>query len=161
MCLLRIRAGMRPLHRSQVFAHRSFRKFNESEDIIGIAMAVTLSISSTELSEDRIQTLTSDLCRSIIKETDIEAELAEDIYPKGAKGEPITLGLIVLTFLSGGSAVALINVLKSYFERDSTLEVSIEQKNGAKLAINAKNMKPEQIEDTFNKVKEFIGNWNE
>jgi hypothetical protein len=42
-------------------------------------MAVTLSISSTEISDDRIQTLTSDLCRSITKETDIEAELAEGI----------------------------------------------------------------------------------
>jgi hypothetical protein len=149
---------MRTPHLFQVFTHRSFRKFNELEEIIRIAMAVTLSISSTEISDDRIQTLTSDLCRSITKETNIEAELAEGISQKGAKGDPITLGLIVLTFISSGSAVALLNVLKSYFERDSTLKVNIMREDGAKLAINAKNMKPELIEETFERAKEFMGN---
>lgn len=120
-------------------------------------MTLTLSVSSTDLSDDRIQTLTSDLCKSINKETDIEAELAEGVSKRGTKGEPITIGLIVLTFFSGGSAVALFSVLKSYFERDSTLKVSIQRKDGAQLAINAKNMEPKLIEETFKRAKEFIG----
>lgn len=119
-------------------------------------MEVTLSISSEELSDSQIQALTKDLCRTIPKETDIEAELVEGTTQKGAKGEPITLGLIALTFLSSGVAVALINVLKSYFERETSLEVNLRRKDGAKLMINAKNMRSDQIEETFNRAKEFL-----
>ena len=85
-------------------------------------MTIILSVSSPELSIERIQALTGDLCRTITKETDVEAELAKGVAQRGAKGDPITLGLIALTFLSGGSAVALLDVLKSYMAMDSTLE---------------------------------------
>lgn len=40
-------------------------------------MAITLSVSSPELSDERVQALTGDLCRTITKETDVEAKLAE------------------------------------------------------------------------------------
>ena len=119
-------------------------------------MTIILSVSSPELSIERIQALTGDLCRTITKETDVEAELAEGVAQRGAKGDPITLGLIALTFLSGGSAVALLDVLKSYMARDSTLELTLERNDGAKLIINAKNMRKEQINETFMRAKEFL-----
>ena len=119
-------------------------------------MTIILSVSSPELSIERIQALTGDLCRTITKETDVEAELAKGVAQRGAKGDPITLGLIALTFLSGGSAVALLDVLKSYMARDSTLELSLERNDGAKLIINAKNMRKEQINETFMRAKEFL-----
>ena len=121
-------------------------------------MAITLSVSSKQLNDERLQTLSSDLCRSIIKETDIEAELAEGAAQRGARGEPITVGLILLTFFSSKSAVALLNVLKSYFERDSSLAVNIQREDGAKLVISAKNMKPDQIENILMRAKELMGN---
>ena len=121
-------------------------------------MTIILSVSSPELSIERIQALTGDLCRTITKETDVEAELAKGVAQRGAKGDPITLGLIALTFLSGGSAVALLDVLKSYMARDSTLELTLERNDGAKLIINAKNMRKEQINETFMKAKEFLQN---
>jgi hypothetical protein len=124
-------------------------------------MVVTLSVSSLGLSDERIQILTGDLCRTITKETDIEAELAKGIAQRGAKGEPITLGLIALTFLSGGSAVALLEVLKSYLARDSTLDMTLERNDGAKLIINAKNMRKEQIDETFRRAKDFLQNRND
>jgi hypothetical protein len=110
-----------------------------------IAMAVTLSISSDELSDDRIQKLTSDLCRTISKETDIEAELPENISQKGARGGPIILGLIFLTILKSGSAVAFLNVLKSFLDRVPSIKVTIKQDGVSEVTIDAKNMHPDQI----------------
>lgn len=121
-------------------------------------MVVTLSVSSPELSNERIQALTRDLCGTITKETDIEAELAKGTAQKEAKGEPITLGLIALTFLSSGTAVALLEVLKSYLARESTLEITLERNDGAKLIINAKNLEKEQINETFRRAKDFLQN---
>lgn len=119
-------------------------------------MAVTLSVSSTDLSDDRIQDMTLNLYRTIGKETDIEAELPKGSAEKGARGEPITLGLIILTFISSGSAVALFKVLEPYFKRESSLEVNIQREDGAKMVLNARNMKSDQIEKTFNKAKEIF-----
>lgn len=61
-----------------------------------------------------------------------------------------------MTFLSGGSAVALLDVMKSYLARDSTLELTLERNDGAKLILNVKNMRKEQIDETFKAFKEFF-----
>lgn len=119
-------------------------------------MEITLSVSSPSLSDERIQALTGSLCRAITRDTDVEAELCKGVSQKGAKGEPITLGLIALTFLGGGSAVALLDVLKSFLARDSTLEMTLERNDGAKLIINTKNMRRGQIEEAFSSAKEFF-----
>ena len=119
-------------------------------------MEITLSVSSPCLSDERIQALAGSLCRAITKDTDVEVELCKGVPQKGAKGEPITLGLIALTFLSGGSAVALLDVLKSFLARDSVLEMTLERNDGAKLIINAKNMGKEQIEETLSNAKDFF-----
>lgn len=116
-------------------------------------MVVSLSISSPELSDDRVQNLTLDLCRTITRETDIAAELPRDIAGRGTKGEPITLGLIVLTILKGGSAVAFLNVLKSYFDREPSIKMKIKREDGTEVVIDAKNMQPDKIKDIIEAAK--------
>jgi hypothetical protein len=116
-----------------------------------------LSLSSKELDETDIQELTAELCQILVDDADIDAKLAEGMTHKGSKGEPVLLGSIALNFLSCGAATALINVLKSFFDRERSLEIQIQRENGTKVIFNAKNMQPEQIETTFCKIKEFIG----
>lgn len=120
-------------------------------------MTLTLSLSSGELNDEDIQELTTDLCKTIINETDINAELVEGPTQKGNRGEPITLGLIALTFMSSGAAVALFNVLKSYLDRESSLIFGIQREDGTKLGIKMKNMQPEQVKATLSEVKIFLG----
>lgn len=110
-----------------------------------IVMPAALSISSTELSDDRIHDLTFDLCRTLNKESDIEAELPKGIIEKGSRGEPITLGLIFLTILKSGSVVTFLNILKYYLEREPSIKMSIKRENGTEVMIDAKNMRPDQI----------------
>lgn len=119
-------------------------------------MVVRLTLSSDELGNENIQELTTNLCQTIVKETDIDAKIAEGPTQKGAKGEPITLGLLALTFLSSGAAVALFNVFKSYFDRESSLKLNLQREDGTKLTINAQNMKPEQVEATLNRFEKFL-----
>ena len=68
-------------------------------------MAVNLTISSEEFDNEDLQELTTDLCQTIVKETDIDAKIVEGPTQKGAKGEPITLGFLVLIFISSGAAI--------------------------------------------------------
>lgn len=113
-------------------------------------MPTTLKISSSELNDERIQSLTLSLCKTIAEETDIEVELVKNLAKRGERGEPITAGLVILTALSSGSAVALFNLLKSYFEREPSIKISIKRENGREVLIDAKNIK-------FNEIKEILG----
>jgi hypothetical protein len=110
-------------------------------------MSIALSISSTELSDDRIQDLTLDLCGALNRETDIEAELPKSTAKKGSRGEPITLGLILLTIIKSGSVVAFLSVLRSYLDREPSIKMSIKQEDGTEITIDAKNMNLDQIRE--------------
>lgn len=120
-------------------------------------MAITLSLTSKELPEEILQDLTQDLCRTINIETDARARLLEKppTVP-GTRGEPITLGALVLAFLTSGTAVALIEILKTYFERSPSLEIELQRKDGHKLKISTSHIHPDQIHHTIGALQEFF-----
>jgi hypothetical protein len=119
-------------------------------------MAITLILSSNELDDEKIQGLSLDLCRTLERETDVAAKLAEGDNLPGIKGEPIILATIILSFITSGAAVAMFNVFKSYFERNSTLEMEFQRKDGRKFKIQAQNVSPEQLDHTMQQAKEFF-----
>jgi hypothetical protein len=116
-------------------------------------MNVTLNLSSSELDGEDLQNLTRQLCDSIVNETDINAEIPSGVVQQGHKGDPITLGLIALTFIKSGAAVALFNVLKAYFERNSSFTIKAKKADGTELEITAQNMKLEQIQALLSQLE--------
>jgi hypothetical protein len=120
-------------------------------------MDVTLSVRDENLAVEGLHTLTQDLCRTIGRETDIDARLAGERSQPGMRGDAITIGTILLTVLSSGAAVALINVLKSFFERTKAIEVELQDKDGKKLRIKAENVHSDQeIERTIGLVRKLF-----
>lgn len=117
-------------------------------------MNVTLSISSTDLSEEDLQHTLRDLCIDINHDTEIRAEVPTQQGELGAKGH-IDLAQLTLTFISGGGVVALINVLKSYLERGSRLEMKLE-KDGKAFAIKAENVSQQQMGQTIKEASRFF-----
>lgn len=109
-------------------------------------MKLNISSNSNELTDEDLQNLTRNLCDSITSETEIEAEIPSGSVAQGTKGDPITLGVLVLSFLSGGSAVALCEVFKAYFSRVPSLSIELERANGSKVKITSQNLKPEQLQ---------------
>lgn len=120
-------------------------------------MSIILTITSAEIGADRIQDLTLDLCRDIGKENDIDAKLAEGKSETGSKGDPITVGAIILALITGGAINSLIGVLKSYSERVPSLEMDLKREDGANLKISAKNLSQDQIDHTIKQANEFFG----
>ncbi len=120
-------------------------------------MKARLSIASSALSGEDLHDLTLDLSRTLSQETETQAILPEQSGPPGTKGDLIAVGTLLLTFLTSGAAVAMFGVLKSYFERSSSLEMEFQREDGKKLAIRAENLQPEQIDQTINLAREFFG----
>jgi hypothetical protein len=118
-------------------------------------MSIQLILKNDDLSEDRLQALTQDLSQTLTRETDIHAELAHGDSLQGSKGDPITIGVLALVFLKGGSALALIEVLKSYLMRNSSLEIHV--KSGDKVVkINGQNIQAQQVEQVINSINQLF-----
>jgi hypothetical protein len=56
---------------------------------------------------------------------------------------------------SSGTVVTLLQVLKSYVERKPTLRIELEVPDGRKLKLEAEHLRPEQIEQTLQAVKQL------
>lgn len=117
-------------------------------------MNINLQIYSDSLSPNTLQDLTRQVYQSIKKETKIQVNLDEQ-FQDNTKGEVINTGTIILTFITGGGAVALINVLKSYIDRGSRLEMTLE-KDGKKLSLNSINTDSSQIDQTIDLLSRFF-----
>ena len=121
-------------------------------------MDITLSIACADLSTDDLQELTRDLARTLNEETELTASLPEERSRiAGIRGDLITPAHILLTALSSGTLVALFNVMKSYFERRSTLEMVCKRKDGENFVIRAENLTANQVNETIKLAKEFLG----
>jgi hypothetical protein len=119
-------------------------------------MAIALFLSSNELDDEKIQCLALELCKTLERETDVSAKLAEGSSLPGTKGEPIILATIIFSFITSGAATAMFNVFKSYFDRNSTLEMEFQRKDGKNFRIKAQNLSPKQFDHTMRQAKEFL-----
>jgi len=120
-------------------------------------MQATLFITDPDAVDEQKQQLTRDLVKTLNRETEIDAALAEPAAAApGSRGDPVTLGTIALTFLTSGAAVALIKVLETYFQRKSSLQVELKKPDGRALTIHAENMRAEQIEKTARLARQFF-----
>ena len=104
-------------------------------------MVITLALSSEELNDEHLQELTNELHKTLVEEAGIKAELVEGVSEEGTRGktrgEPITIGLIALTFLTSGAAVAMFDVFKSLFNRRKYLELEMTREDGNKIKLRA------------------------
>jgi hypothetical protein len=117
---------------------------------------VDLSLSSTDLRQSELQSLTRDLCLSLQTINGIQVEIVETEGGPGTKGDAVTVGAILLSlFGSGGIAVAVINVLKSYADRAPSMEVTLE-KDGQKIVLKTGHLEGEALKRTLNDVKKFF-----
>lgn len=120
-------------------------------------MKARLSLISDDLEGEDLQDLARGLCSNLNEETDVSASLEEGPGEPGDKGDPITVGTLILAFVTSGSAVALIQVLKTIFERKPLIEVELEREDGGKLRIRAEHLSPGQMERTLVLWRDFFG----
>jgi hypothetical protein len=109
-------------------------------------MKLILNLSSSELDNEDLQTLTRELCDSIADETEIKADIPTGAVQQGHKGDPITIGVIALAFLTKGAGVAMFEMFKAYFSREPSLVIKIVKPDGTTFEFSAKNMTPEQMQ---------------
>lgn len=119
-------------------------------------MEVRLQVCSDELDDVRLQDSVRELRRLIESETDVEASAPAAASVPGSKGDPVTLGALVLTFLSSSAAVSVFKVLETWITRKRSIDVEATRPDGSKLAIKAEDLRPEQLAATQRLFENFI-----
>jgi hypothetical protein len=119
---------------------------------------ITMRLAEDPRDASGLQDLTFEMCAAVNAETDAEATVAERQGESGDKGGVIEAGTIILALLgSGGVAVSLVNVWKSYVERGRHISVELKREDGRAINIKADNLDDSQVEQTLRLVREFIG----
>jgi hypothetical protein len=119
-------------------------------------MQVKLALASPDLSADELQELTREVRRTLARETDIVATVPEATPRAGERGDAVTLGTLLLTFMTSGAAVALCEIAKVYFQRNSSLAMEFERDDGRRLKINAENLRADQVDRTIATAEQFF-----
>jgi hypothetical protein len=105
------------------------------------AIDLRLTISSVEDDDSRIQQAARDLAGSLNQQHHIDATLPQNSATSGHKGDPITIGAILLHLLTNASVIsALIGVLKAYFDRKPKIKVELRRPDGKCLHLEAKDV---------------------
>jgi hypothetical protein len=119
--------------------------------------ALTLTIGCDALDDSRLEAMTRGLVRSL-RDAGIDAAPAPAApAPTGTKGDPVTLGTILLGLIgSGGVAVTLLQVLKAYLERKSTLKFEITRADGRKVSLDAAWFGSAQLAQTQKVLTELL-----
>jgi hypothetical protein len=120
-------------------------------------MSIELSVSSGDLRGRALQDLTQDFCETLVRDVKLEAVIKEGSASLGEKGEPITIGVIVLSLITSGAAVALFNAMSAYFARTRKLIFSLKKANGETISITSENISPQEREQTLKQLQAFLG----
>lgn len=124
-------------------------------------MNATLRLHDDAMSDEDIQGLTLELKNTVNQETDLIAQLPEEKGGRDTKGDAVTIGQIILAAVGGGGAIAaLMPVLQTYFARKPSIKIELDMGDGRTLKFEAEHMRPEQIQQTMQDVKQLIESGN-
>lgn len=112
---------------------------------------IQITLDGADLSEGEQQARVRQLAREIETRTEAKTALSRTQGTGGTKGDPLTIGAFVMTFMSSGAAVAAFQVIKSWIEKDKVGSATFKTADGTEVTINNANV--DQIESIVTAVK--------
>jgi Effector Associated Constant Component 1 len=100
--------------------------------------SLTLNLSA-DIPDARLAQLTHDLERDLSR-AGIGARPLEALSVPGQRGEPITLGVLVLALVTSGAVKAMIECVKAYLSRERALTIKFAREDGTQVEVTAQNV---------------------
>jgi hypothetical protein len=111
---------------------------------------LTLSVNS-DRGDAVLAQLTRDLQRDLRKLGMPAPETKAPAGP-GERGDVFTLGQFAIDLVTSGTVVALLECIKAYVERDSTLRIAIKRPDGSDIDVTLHNVNSTEIRDQLDKL---------
>jgi hypothetical protein len=116
-------------------------------------MNMELYIQSNSVNSAQLHKLSLGLLSDINAQVSVSASIPKREIDPTAKGDPITIGQLALTFLSGGSAVALLEVIKAYVARNSSISIELKDNKGGSISFSAENINSRECKEMLDKIQ--------
>jgi hypothetical protein len=100
---------------------------------------LSLTVSLANLPDARLARLARDLQRDLSR-AGVQTQAVEAPSAPGERGEPITLGVLTLAFVTGGTVKAAIECFKTYLSREHALTINLTRPDGIQVEVNARNV---------------------
>lgn len=121
-------------------------------------MELTLTIKADDMRGEELDEITRELSAELNQGVAVEARLPEETGAAGSKGDPVTVGTIILLLLGGGGVAAkLIEVLKAYVERGNKLEFEFKKPDGTSMSLKTENFSQSGVKELSDSLSKFIG----
>lgn len=119
-------------------------------------MKAEIAIASAELSAGTVDELARELVDALNRETDATAELPTAPSTPGGKGSALEIGKVLVDVLSTGAASGMLDVLKSFFQREKSLVMTVKTAKG-EITITGQNMSGSEQRRTLEAAQRFLG----
>src|ERR1700760_1754119 len=119
-------------------------------------MEIEISLRSNEIDPDRLHASTLELKRSLLDDTEAIVSAPPTYSTTGAKGDPISVGTIIVTFLTSGTAISLFKVLEAYVTRKRSIDLEVSRPDGAKFVLRRKDLSAKDLAGTQKVFENFI-----
>jgi hypothetical protein len=119
-------------------------------------MELRIAVRSHELDQERLHASTVELRRTLVEETEANVSAPTVAAATGAKGDPITVGTIAVTFLTSGAAVSIFKVLEAYVTRKRSIDIEVSRPDGKKFVLHAKDVSRAEIAAAQQTFEKFI-----
>jgi hypothetical protein len=117
---------------------------------------ILLQLSDLESSPTALLAVTRELANRLSNEPDMKVSLPEAPTSKGSKGDPITIGALVLSIVgSRGALSSLIGLLKAYIERRPTLAFEF-RRGDSKITVRAENLTSRELGKTSEALRRLM-----
>jgi hypothetical protein len=103
-------------------------------------MSAQLSISPEGLEPEELDQLSRDLERQLAETGGVAFTATPPLAASGQRGDPITVGILLLAAVTSGTVTALFNIIKSYVDRGIDLTFEGETTDGKPIKISMKNV---------------------
>jgi hypothetical protein len=107
-------------------------------------------ILNADIPPERLLAITKELSRSLSM-IGFQTKQGEVVEESGTRGDPITVGVLLVDLITAGSVTALIECFKAFIGREKSLSMTIKNIDGEVIEIAGKNIDSSALLDALKK----------
>ncbi len=112
-------------------------------------------LTTAGMSDERLQTVTQQFCRELRTELGYDCHLPEQPAQPGHRGDPVTVGAVIVALAKSGTILAFLRLVQSYISRVPSLEMTIVRSDGNRFSLKASNLTEKQLQMTEQALTRF------
>jgi hypothetical protein len=119
-------------------------------------MTYKIQLETSKLAPEDLHDLTREFSQELLAEVGLSNKLEYGESRSGQKGDPVTIGVILIALIKSGAVLGLVKLISSYISRVPSIEVGIVRTDGTTLTIRTRDIQKGDLNGTERLVRDFL-----